>query len=51
MMVIVKFIKSLEGYGISAGQLQRARLADDRGGYELVNSGIFVPADYVEEIG
>lgn len=48
-MVIVKFIKSLEGYGITAGDQRRARAIE--GGYELVENGVFVPVDYVEEIG
>ena len=48
-MVIVKFVKSLEGYGISAGEQRRALPTE--GGYELVEHGVFVPIDYVEEIG
>ena len=48
-MVIIKFIKTLEGYGVSAGEQRRAHHIE--GGYELVENGIFVPADYVEEIG
>jgi len=48
-VVIVKFIKNLEGYGITAGAQRRARPVE--GGYELVENGVFVPVDYVEEIG
>ena len=48
-MVIIQFVKSLEGYGVSAGEQRRARQIE--GGYELVENGIFVPADSVEEIG
>jgi len=48
-VVIIKFIKNLEGYGVSAGEQRTARQI--AGGYELVENGIFVPADYVEEIG
>jgi len=48
-VIIVKFIKSLEGYGITAGAQRRARPVE--GGYELVENGVFVPVDYVEEIG
>lgn len=48
-MVIITFVKSLEGYGISAGEQRRACRLE--GGYELVENGVFVPEDYVEEIG
>ena len=49
IVVIVKFIKSIEGYGIFAGEQRRAHPKE--AGYELVENGLFIPVDYVEEIG
>ena len=49
IVVIVKFIKSIEGYGIFAGEQRRAKPKE--AGYELVENGLFIPVDYVEEIG
>lgn len=49
IVVIVKFIKSIEGYGIFAGEQRLAHAKE--AGYELVENGLFIPIDYVEEIG
>ena len=49
IVVIIRFFQNIEGYGIFAGEQRRAHRIED--GYEIVESGVIVPENYVEEIG